>query len=276
MIVSMSGYPSNADIPVVILCGGKGLRIREVSELLPKPMLNIGEKPILWHMMKIYAHFGFRRFVLCLGYKGEVIRNFFLNFHTSLQDVTLDFQDDGKPPRIQYHGKLEDELNWSITLAETGIDTLTGGRVARAAPYLEQSEFLLTYGDGVGNVDVTALLNWHRKQGKMVTVTGVHPQTRFGQLEIEGNIVTDFTEKPQTHDGYVSGGFIVANREFIDEYLTSEKDCILESDGLALAAQAGQMTAYRHDGFWMPMDNSLEYNALNALWANNEAPWKVW
>ena len=272
----MNQQSSNAEIPVVILCGGKGLRIREVSELLPKPMLSIGEKPILWHIMKIYSHFGFRRFVLCLGYKGDVIRNFFLNFHTSLQDVTLDFQGVGKPPEIKFHGRLEDEMNWSITLAETGVDTLTGGRVARAAQHLKQSEFLLTYGDGVGDVDVTALLKWHREQGKMVTVTAVHPQTRFGQLEIESDTVADFTEKPQTQDGYVSGGFIVANREFIDQYLTSDKDCILETDGLSSVAQAGQMAAYRHDGFWMPMDNSLEYNALYALWAKNEAPWKVW
>ena len=267
---------SNREIPVVILCGGKGLRIREISELLPKPMLTIGERPIVWHIMKTYAHFGFRRFVLCLGYKGDAIRNYFLNVHTSHQDVTLDFEGTGGPPNIHYHGHDQDEMNWSITLAETGADTLTGRRVARAARYLDQPEFLLTYGDGIGDVDISASLKWHRTQQRMVTITGVRPQRRFGQLEIDGNDVNDFTEKPQTQDGYVSGGFIVANREFIDQYLTPSATCVLETDGLSPVAQAGQMSVYRHNGFWMPMDNSLEYNALNALWARDEAPWKIW
>ncbi len=272
----MSAMPDRSNIPVVILCGGKGLRIREVSELLPKPMLAIGEKPVLWHIMKTYAHYGFRRFVLCLGYKGDVIRNYFLNFHAANQDVTLNFQGDISPPEIQYHGNGNDELDWSVTLVETGSETLTGGRVARAAAYLDQPVFMLTYGDGIGDVDIAASLEWHLGHDKIVTVTGVRPQSRFGQLEIEGDDVREFTEKPQTHDGFVSGGFMVADRDFIDRYLTSSESCVLESDGLSQAAQDGQMSVFRHDSFWMPMDNSLEYNALNALWARNEAPWKVW
>jgi glucose-1-phosphate cytidylyltransferase len=267
---------NNADIPVVILCGGKGLRIREVSELLPKPMLNIGEKPVLWHIMKTYAHHGFRNFILCLGHKGDVIRNYFLNFHANNQDVTLEFQNDSGPPKIHYHGQGEDELNWSVTLAETGADTMTGARVARVARYINQEVFMLTYGDGVGNIDIAKLLEWHVEQNKMVTVTGVRPQSRFGQLEISGDAVQGFTEKPQSQDGYVSGGFIVANRDFLSEYLTTSESCILENDGLSSAARDGNMSIFRHDGFWMPMDNSLEYNALNVLWAKNEAPWKVW
>jgi glucose-1-phosphate cytidylyltransferase len=272
----MSTKLSKSEIPVVILCGGKGLRIREVSELLPKPMLKIGEKPVLWHIMKIYASHGFRKFVLCLGHKGDEIRNYFFNYHATSQDVTLDFHGDSRTPGIKYHGQEGDALDWSVTLVETGAETLTGGRVARAASYLDQDVFMLTYGDGIGDVDISTTLDWHLAHEKMITVTGVRPQSRFGQLDISGNSVMDFTEKPQSQDGYVSGGFIVANREFIENYLSAAEDCILENDGLSPAARDGEMSVYRHDGFWMPMDNSLEYNALNALWAKNAAPWKVW
>jgi glucose-1-phosphate cytidylyltransferase len=272
----MNVIPNRSEIPVVILCGGKGLRIREVSELLPKPMLNIGERPVLWHIMKSYAHHGFKRFVLCLGYKGGVIRNYFYNLHASRLDVTLNYQGDNRPPEVKIHGTGGDELDWSVTLVETGAETMTGGRIARAANYLDQDIFMLTYGDGVSDVDISEVVNWHINHKKMVTVTGVRPQSRFGQLEIDGDQVVGFTEKPQSQDGYVSGGFIVADRTFIDRYLTTKEGCVLEVDGLSAAARDGEMSVYRHDGFWMPMDNSLEYNALNALWAKNAAPWKVW
>lgn len=268
--------PDIADIPVVILCGGKGLRIREISELLPKPMLQIGDRPILWHIMKGYAHFGFRKFILCLGYKGEVIRDYFLNIHANNQDVTLDFNGEDGPPSLRYHGENDGSRDWSVTLAETGANTMTGGRVARIASYLDQPHFMLTYGDGVGNVDLAATLAWHREHDAMVTVTGVRPQSRFGQLDLDGDQVTQFTEKPQTPDGYVSGGFMVIERTFIDRYLSDSKTCVLEKDGLTRAAVDGEMTIYRHDDFWMPMDNSLEYLALNAMWTSGEAPWKVW
>ncbi len=267
-----------ADIPVVILCGGKGFRIREVSDLRPKPMLEIGGRPILWHIMMCYAHHGFRRFVLCLGYMGDVIRDYFLHLHSRHQDVTLEFNGHASPPLIHYHGDggQEPGLDWSVTLAETGFETLTGGRVARVAPYLDQPIFMLTYGDGVSDVDIPDTLRCHQEWGSMVTVTGVRPQSRFGQLEFQGNRVTKFIEKPQAHGGFISGGFMVVDRAFIDRYLTTGADCVLERDGLVRAAGDNEMAVYQHDGFWMPMDNSLEYNALNALWDGGSPPWKTW
>jgi glucose-1-phosphate cytidylyltransferase len=266
----------NFDVPVVILCGGKGLRIREVSELLPKPMLEIGGRPILWHIMRIYAHHGFRRFVLCLGHQGNVVRDYFFNFHARNQDVTLDFNGHETPPEARYHGSDADGLDWSVTLAETGINTMTGGRIARIARYLDAPCFMLTYGDGVGDIDVGATLEWHHRHRRLVTVTGVRPQSRFGQLDIAEDQVREFTEKPQVDNGYVSGGYMVVQRSFIERYLSTDEACVLERHGLARAARDGAMTVYRHDGFWMPMDNSLEYNALNALWSSGKAPWKVW
>jgi len=267
--------PDVKDIPVVILCGGKGLRIREVSELLPKPMLRIGDRPMLWHIMMIYAHHGFRRFVLCLGHMGEVIREYFLNFHTRNQDVTLDFVHHSRPPSIHYHGD-RDGPGWLVTLSDTGVETLTGGRVARVARYLDQPVFMLTYGDGLSDVDVRAALEWHCAHDRMVTVTGVRPPSRFGQLSIDGSRVDRFIEKPRPLDEYISGGYMVIDRAFIDRYLSESESCVLEHDGLATAADDGEMAVFRHDGFWMPMDNSLEYNTLNRLWASAEPPWKSW
>jgi glucose-1-phosphate cytidylyltransferase len=268
--------PQPNNIPVVILCGGKGSRIREISELVPKPMLPIGGRPILWHIMMIYSSQGFNRFVLCLGYKGEQIKDYFLNYQARTRDVTIEFNGEESPSALTYHFRGEALPEWSVTLADTGTDTLTGGRVARVAKYIDQDPFMLTYGDGVGDIDVAGSLDQHLRNDSMVTVTGVHPQSRFGRIDVDGDQVVEFTEKPQVEDGYVSGGFMVVKREFISHYLREAEDCILEIDGLTPAAADGKMSVFRHNGFWSPMDNSLEYNALNALWSSGKAPWKIW
>lgn len=268
--------PPRADIPVVILCGGKGTRIREISELVPKPMLPIGGRPILWHIMMIYSSQGFRRFILCLGHKGEQIKDYFLNYRARTSDVTVEFRGEDSPAALTYHVGGESLPEWSVTLADTGIDTLTGGRVARVAKYIEQEVFMLTYGDGVGDIDLAGSLDHHFRTDSMVTMTGVHPQSRFGRIDTDGDRIVEFTEKPQIEVGYVSGGFMVAKREFIPHYLKEDEDCILEIDGLTSVAADGGMSVFRHDGFWSPMDNSLEFNALNALWSSGNAPWKIW
>jgi len=268
--------PQLSDIPVVILCGGKGSRIREISELVPKPMLPIGGRPILWHIMMIYSGQGFRRFILCLGYKGEQIKDYFLNYQARTRDVTVEFRGGDSAPSLTFHDDSEPLPAWSVTLADTGIETLTGGRVARVAKYIDQDVFMLTYGDGVGDINVAASVDHHRRAESMVTVTGVHPQSRFGRIAVDGDQIVEFTEKPQVDDGYVSGGFMVVRREFIASYLREAEDCVLELDGLTPAAADGKMSVFRHDGFWSPMDNSLEYNALNSLWSSGKAPWKTW
>jgi len=272
----MASVPPIKDIPVVILCGGKGIRIREVSELVPKPMLRIGDQPILWHIMMIYAAHGFRRFILCLGYMGDQIKEYFLNYHAMTRDVTLHFNGDGSPPRIEYHRHPTFNPDWSVTLANTGLNTLTGGRVARLAEYLDQDLFMLTYGDGLGDVNLRASLEHHRTHGALVTVTGVRPSSRFGLIGVDGDRIVSFAEKPQIHEGYISGGFMVCQRSFVTDYLSPAADCVLETDGLARVAEDGGMVVFRHDGFWMPMDNSNEYNALNDLWEKGQAPWRIW
>jgi len=272
----MTRTPEIQDIPVVILCGGKGSRIREISELVPKPMLPIGDRPILWHIMMMYRTYGFRRFILCLGYKGEQIADYFLNYQARSQDVTVDYGGDGAEPTFTYHLGSHGHPNWSITLAQTGLDTLTGGRVARIAKYIDVEMFMLTYGDGVGDIEIAASLDHHINAEVMVTVTGVRPQSRFGRIDVSGDRIIAFNEKPQVEEGYISGGFMIANREFIDRYLSEREDCVLEVDGLTPAAAEGGMSVFRHNGFWSPMDNSLEYNALNSMWLRDEAPWKIW
>lgn len=265
-----------SEIPVVILCGGKGMRIRQVSDLVAKPMLRIGEHPILWHIMRIHAHYGFRRFILCLGHLGFQIKEYFLEYYSQTSDLTLDFSRPHTPPTVDYHEGDLFAPDWKITLVETGPDTMTGGRVARIDKYLDNNTFMLTYGDGVGDVDLKNLLSHHRKSGALLTVTGVHPASRFGHLEVDGDQIIEFAEKPQTDSGYVSGGFMVAERSFIQKYLSEDNNCVLERDGVPNAARNGQVSLYRHDGFWMPMDNHLEYNALNEMWSGGNPPWKVW
>ncbi len=254
---------------VVILAGGKGTRLREETEHRPKPMIEIGGRPILWHIMKLYAHHGFTEFVICLGHKGDVIRDYFLNYEARNADVTVTLGE----RTIHVHAPVA-ETGWKVTLAETGDDTMTGGRVRRVASYLDTDEFLVTYGDGVSDVDINALMSHHRRHGRIATVTAVHPASRFGELGIEDGIVRVFQEKPQVHEGWINGGFFVFQRSIID-MLTGDADS-LESGLLTRLAGQNQLTVYQHGGFWQCMDTFREYQLLNARWVAKDAPWAVW
>jgi glucose-1-phosphate cytidylyltransferase len=258
---------------VVILCGGKGTRLREETEFRPKPMVPIGNRPILWHIMKIYAAQGHKDFILCLGYKGEVIRDYFRNYFWMTSDVTLGL---GQAPSVQFHNRHQEE-DWRVTLVDTGEDTLTAGRVKRIESFLgSDEEFFLTYGDGVGNVDVNQVLATHRQGGKVLTLTAVHPPGRFGELTLnDGGQVTEFNEKPQTESGWINGGFFVASRSLFD-CLDNTDNIMLEQQPMQRLAAAGQLQAHRHAGFWQPMDTFQEYTLLNRLWSEGKAPWKVW
>jgi glucose-1-phosphate cytidylyltransferase len=260
-------------LKVVILCGGLGTRIRDHHESLPKPMIPIGSKPIVWHIMKYYAHFGFKDFILCLGYKREAFIDFFLNYRNHNSDLTIEL---GNPGSVQFHDREAGPENWRITLANTGLRTNTGGRLQQVAGYISGQRFLLTYGDGLSTVDLSALLKFHRESGKLATVSAVHPTGRFGDIELDGRHVISFAEKPQTTAGYINGGFMVLEREFIDRYLSDDEDCILEADALAQCAREGELAAFCHEGFWQCMDTQREHQLLEALWTSGEAPWKVW
>jgi glucose-1-phosphate cytidylyltransferase len=267
----MSEQTPTNEIPVVILCGGLGTRLREVTESVPKPLVDIGAKPILWHIMKLYDHFGFRRFVLCLGYKSYDIKEYFLKYREHVTDFTIRLRGDHS---LEYHNNLGDE-DWEITCAETGLLTGTGGRVHRVRQYIDTPEFMLTYGDGIGNVSLDRLLDFHRAEGRVGTVTGVHPSSRYGELQASGNTVLEFAEKPVSSDGLVSGGFFVMQREFLD-YLTDEPELLLERQPLQKLARDGQLSVFGHEGFWMGMDTYREYTALNEMWNEGQAPWKLW
>jgi len=257
----------------VILCGGLGTRIRDASEILPKPMLPIGERPILWHIMKGYSVHGIEEFVLCLGYKGWLIKEFFLNYKSFLSDITVHLGQD-VPPDYRASRSLE---KWSVTLANTGDTTNTGGRVAAIRQYVESDEsFCLTYGDGVADVDVSALLAFHRSHGRIATVTAVRPPGRFGEIRMDNSVVREFNEKPQTTTGFINGGFMVFDGRRIWDYLGDDPDTGLEREPLQRLAADGQLMAYAHPGFWQPMDTLREYNMLNDLWASGRAPWKTW
>lgn len=256
---------------VVILCGGKGTRLREETEYRPKPMLPIGEHPILWHIMKVYAHYNYTNFVLCLGYKGQVIKDYFLNFRHISTDFTLKL---GKERDIVFHGDYVEE-DWTVTLANTGEDTLTGARLKRIEKYITGDEFMLTYGDGIGNIDIEKLVAFHRQHGKIGTLTGVRPPGRFGELSTDGNQIIEFNEKPQTTGGLINGGFFVFSRRFF-EYLNDDPNLVLEQEPLRRLAADGQLMCHTHDGFWQPMDTFREFEMLNQLWKSNNAPWKVW
>jgi glucose-1-phosphate cytidylyltransferase len=257
-----------------ILCGGRGTRLREVSDLIPKPMVQIGAKPILWHIMKIYAAHGINEFVLLLGYKGDVIREFFLNFHLHTTDVSIDLSrmDAG---RLTFHGMPSEP--WKVTLVDTGENAMTGARIRRARHFLEDSDcFCATYGDGVGDIDIAALLRFHRAHGKLATVTGVLPPGRFGELSVQQGIVQKFSEKPQTSGSRINGGFFVFQRALFDQVLDDREDLVLEREPMERLAAAGELMMFDHDGFWQPMDTPREYQLLNELWASGQAPWKLW
>ena len=255
---------------VAILCGGLGTRLREETEFRPKPMVEIGGRPILWHIMKMYAHYGFRDFVLCLGYRGNIIKEYFLNYEAMNNDFTMCL---GQRSQIKYHG-LHTEQNFNVTLADTGQETQTGGRVRRIHKYIDGDTFLLTYGDGLSDVNIADLIQFHKSHGKLATVTTVSPVSRFGMLELgsEGQVVK-FAEKPRV-EGWMSTGFFVLEREVFD-YLGGD-ECVFEREPLERIANAGQLMAYRHNGFFYAMDTFREYQYLNDLWARGVAPWKNW
>lgn len=256
----------------VILCGGMGTRIREASEQIPKPLLPIGGRPIVWHIMKGYARHGIKDFVLCLGWKSWLFKEFFLNYRAMNSDLTIDLHE---PASVQFSGNIHDD--WRVTLAETGETTFTGARLAAVRKYVEgDGEFMLTYGDGVADVDLSALLAFHRSHGKIATVTAVRPPGRFGEMRLDGGRVFEFNEKPQTTEGFINGGFFVFDARRVWDYLSQDPRVALEGPPLQGLTRAGELVAFRHEGFWQPMDTAREYNLLNELWARDEAPWKTW
>jgi len=256
---------------VVVLCGGLGTRLREETEFRPKPMVEIGGRPILWHIMKMYAHYGMREFILCLGYRGNMIKDYFLNYEAMNNDFRISL---GRKSHIEFMGSHQ-EQDFTVTLADTGLETMTGGRLQRVARYLADDDtFLLTYGDGLSDVNIRSLIEFHKSHGKAATVTSVPPISRFGVLEADAHgKVERFAEKPRAN-GLISAGFFVLNRRIFD-YLTGP-ECVLEREPMERLAREGQLMAYRHDGFFFAMDTFREYQHLNELWASEKTPWKVW
>ena len=257
----------------VILCGGRGSRIRDVSEDIPKPMLPVGGKPILWHIMKIYAAHGVTEFVLTLGYKGWMIKEFFLNYQAMVSDVTLSFS---RHNQIEFHNELQ-EARWKITLADTGEQTLTGGRIWKVRRYLEDADhFCLTYGDGVADISISDLIAHHKQSGLAATLTAGKYGGRFGELQWKDGKVTTFKEKPADSGDRINGGFMMLDGQRIWDYFEPRDDLVLETDVLYKIMMDGQLGYYRHDGFWQCMDTPREYEQLNALWNRGSPPWKIW
>lgn len=256
---------------IVILCGGEGTRLKEETEYKPKPMVTIGGLPILSHIMKIYSHYGFNDFILCLGYKGDVIKQFFLTHELMHNDFTISLKN-RKNDIVHHKG---DEEDWRITFAETGLKTMTGARVKRIERYIEGDNFMLTYGDAVADVDIANAMAFHKKQGTIGTLTGVHPHTRWGMV-VPGDDgkVAKFMEKPVLYD-YVNGGFYCFKKDFFD-YLDSEEKCVLETKPLENLASEGQLSMYKHDGFFHAMDTYKDYLDLNRIWDSGKVPWKIW
>jgi glucose-1-phosphate cytidylyltransferase len=258
-------------MPVMILCGGMGTRLREETEFLPKPMVEIGGRPMLWHIMKGYAARGFTDFILCLGYKGYKIREYFLHYEAMHCDFTIEL---GHKDRLEIHGR-HNEADWRVTLVETGLESQTGARIARAMPHVQTDRFMLTYGDGVADLDVKALVRFHEAHKRLATVTGVRPSSRFGELLASGDQVTAFSEKPRMHEGLINGGFFVLDRK-ISEYVSADSGCVFEREPMERLAAEGQLAVYRHDGFWQCMDTYRDQQQLQQMWASGAAAWKAW
>jgi glucose-1-phosphate cytidylyltransferase len=256
---------------VVILCGGQGTRIRDVADDVPKPMIPIGGRPILWHIMKGYARHGFTDFVLCLGYKSWNIKRYFLDYELAGADFTLELKN---RERVRIHGSGIEE-DWRITLVETGLDAMTGCRVKRIEKYITGDNFLLTYGDGVSDINIRELVRFHQEHGKTGTVTAVQAPGRFGEIELDGQQVLEFSEKPLVARGRISGGFFVFHRRLF-ERLEDDPALVFEYSPLIQLARDGELMAHLHDGFWHPMDSSRDYRFLNELWSRGQAPWKTW
>lgn len=254
---------------VVILCGGQGTRLREETEFRPKPMVPIGGRPILWHIMKTYAHYGHKDFILCLGYKGEMVKEYFRNYHWNTSDVTLRL---GAQPKISYLSRHAEE-DWTVTMVDTGQETQTGGRLRQVMKFIDGEDFLLTYGDGLTNSDINASIRFHREHGGLATLTAVRPVGRYGALVLQGDAVTEFREKEQEHH-LISAGYFVFKKTLAERL--GGDDCVLEREPLMELAKEGQLKAFKHDGFWQCMDTYREMEMLNSIWRSGQAPWKVW
>ena len=254
----------------IILAGGWGSRLGQLSQSIPKPMVSIGNKPILWHIMKIYSHFGYNDFIIALGVKGHVIKDYFYNFESRNNDFTIDLSNGN----ITYHNK-HNEARWKVTLVDTGLNTLKGGRIKSLEKYLTDEVNMVTYGDGVANVNIGKLVNYHKEHGKLVTITGVHPPARFGELNEKDGRVLSFEEKPQASVGLINGGFIIFNKKLLD-YLTPEENCDFEFGALEKLSSNGEVMVYKHEGYWECIDHERDVVHLNSIWNNNKALWKVW
>jgi glucose-1-phosphate cytidylyltransferase len=253
---------------VIILAGGFGTRLSEYTEIVPKPMVHVGGVPIIWHIMNTYAKYGHKDFNLALGYKAEYVKEYFLNYKALNNDFTIDLGT-GEIRTI-----LANDIDWNVTLVDTGSDSMTGGRVKRMQQHIGDESFFLTYGDGVADIDIDALLSFHRKHGKMVTVTAVHPGARFGELDIRNNLAHGFQEKPQMGQGWINGGYFVIEPEFFDLIVDGDAT-VLEKGPLEKTAEMGQLAAYKHEGFWQCMDTKRDKDALDLLWSSGSAPWAV-
>ncbi|MDE3022546.1 MAG: glucose-1-phosphate cytidylyltransferase [Pseudomonadota bacterium] len=252
----------------VILAGGLGTRISEETLLRPKPMVEIGGKPVLWHIMKIYSAHGVQDFIICLGYKGYMIKEYFANYFLHMSDVTIDLARNA----TEIHENSSEP--WRVTLVDTGESTMTGGRLKRIARYLDEEDFCLTYGDGVSNVDITSLISFHREKGTLATLTAAQPPGRFGSMKTNGSLVTSFEEKPKGDGGWVNGGFFVLSPRVLN-YIEGDHT-VWEREPMQRLAREQQVSAFEHDGFWQPMDTLRDKNYLDDLWMNNQAPWKIW
>lgn len=257
---------------VVILAGGLGTRISEESHLKPKPMIAIGDQPILWHIMKYYSCFGFHDFVICCGYKGYIIKEYFADYYLHRSDVTFDFSAEN---RMTVHSNVAEP--WRVTIVDTGLNTQTGARIKRVQKYIGDEPFMMTYGDGVSNIDLNALLKQHRNSDKVVTLTGIQPGGRFGVLDLDeaSDTVVGFREKAKEDGGWINGGFMVAEPELFN-YLSSEESCILEQEPLETLAQEGKLGIYKHHDFWQCMDTQRDRSRLQNLWESSTAPWNIW
>lgn len=259
-----------SQVPVFILCGGLGTRIKEETEFKPKPMVTVGNHPILWHIMKTYSYYGFKKFILCAGFKSEVIKDYFLNYRAMHSDFTIDLATNDLTVHSVDHSE-----NWDVTLAYTGEQTMTGARVAIAAEkFLGSSpHFAVTYGDGLTDANLSQEFAFHASHGKIGTVLGVNPPSRFGEIKIEGNKVVEFAEKPDFKDNWINGGYFFFKRDFL-KYLSKKEDCVLEKAPLVNLAKDHQLSLYQHPGFWACMDTQRDRDALNQLWSSGKAPWK--
>jgi glucose-1-phosphate cytidylyltransferase len=261
------------NIPVAILCGGKGTRLKEETEFRPKPMVMVGDRPMIWHIMKTYAHYGFTDFMLCLGYKGDSIREYFLKYDLNQSDILLELGS----KQVKKLGNSHPEEDWRLWLVDTGQETMTGGRLKRLSVYLDQigaDLFMGTYGDGVCDININQLLEYHRSHNKLATMTAVRPPSRFGELIIDERMVKSFKEKPQTSEGWINGGYFVLHRKVLD--LIENDDTIFEAEPLKTLAASGELAVYQHDGFWQCMDTYRELELLNQLYTSGNAKWRVW